>query len=310
MGPARSLLFLRPAAILVAALALVPYAVQAACTAGQPVSGAPETTPSTDFLVMPDGFVANPKTGLIWKRCAEGQTWDGGSSACTGAALSFDWGGALTRAANATDGGSGQWRLPNRNELASLVEFCGHSPAINGAIFPGTPAARFWSSTTFETEPARAWDVYFSDGYLGASPKGDFQHVRLVRSLTGGDFPLPQTLSLGDAPTLQANGSGNLSGITSSGLPITFTSLTPTICTVSGNVVSGVAAGQCTIQAEAGDSDFALQSVTFSFPIAPASSHPVATVAIPTLSEWMLLLLTVLVGGVGVFHSRRRSAKP
>jgi hypothetical protein len=43
----------------------------------------------------------------------------------------------------------------------------------------------------------------------------------------------------------------------SSGLPVSFTSLTPTICTVSGNTVTMITTGTCTIQAsQAGNASF------------------------------------------------------
>ena len=280
---------------------------RAACTAGQPVAGSAETTPSSDFLIIPGGLVANPKTGLIWKRCAEGETWSG--TTCTGEALTFDWRGALTHSVAAGDGDSNQWRVPNRNELASLVEFCGHGSAINLAIFPNTPGERFWSSTTFEVEPSRAWDVYFSDGYVGASGKSNQQHLRLVRSLTPGDFPFPQSISLGEPPNVQANGSGVLSANTTSDLPITFTSLTPEICAVSGNTLTGVSAGDCIIRADqAGNADFGPQSVVFNFPILANDNHT-EVAAIPALSESLLLLLSALIGAIGLV-GHRRSAGP
>ena len=42
--------------------------------------------------------------------------------------------------------GRNDWRVPNRNELASIVESRCHSPAINGEVFPATPLEWFWTS--------------------------------------------------------------------------------------------------------------------------------------------------------------------
>ncbi|MBU6257284.1 MAG: fibronectin type III domain-containing protein [Burkholderiales bacterium] len=58
-----------------------------------------------------------------------------------------------------------------------------------------------------------------------------------------------------------------LAATASSGLGVTFTSSTPAVCTVSGNALSLVAAGTCTVSAEqAGDASYAAaptQAVTF-----------------------------------------------
>ena len=43
---------------------------------------------------------------------------------------------------------------------------------------------------------------------------------------------------------------GTLSAVATSGLAVNFTSLTPIVCTVSGNTVIGVSAGNCTIAAD------------------------------------------------------------
>jgi hypothetical protein len=69
----------------------------------------------------------------------------------------------------------------------------------------------------------------------------------------------PQTLAFGAAPTLAVGGTGTVSATASSGLPVTFSSLSPPICTVSGSTVSGIAAGTCTVAAnQAGNSTYAV----------------------------------------------------
>ncbi len=47
-------------------------------------------TPTADFLDNNDGTVTHLNTGLMWKRCAEGQFWSGGSS-WTGTGMEYDW---------------------------------------------------------------------------------------------------------------------------------------------------------------------------------------------------------------------------
>jgi hypothetical protein len=67
-------------------------------------------------------------------------------------------------------------------------------------------------------------------------------------------FSIGQTQTITfNAPTyLVVNTSLTLSATASSGLPVTFSSLTPTICSVAGNVVTGNLVGTCTIAANQG----------------------------------------------------------
>jgi hypothetical protein len=67
----------------------------------------------------------------------------------------------------------------------------------------------------------------------------------------GIDFPAPANQTLGTAPPALAATAG-------SGLPVSFASLTPGVCTVSGTTVTLVAAGTCTVAAsQAGDAVYA-----------------------------------------------------
>jgi hypothetical protein len=127
-----------------------------------------------------DGLtVADTKTNLTWKRCAEGMTLVGTS--CTGTATSFTHDGALQQAA-----GSGGWRLPNVKELSSIVDINAINPAIDSVTFPATPPSLFWSSSPYVTSPSSAWVVDFGVGVVGGTGtlRNDTAHpyfVRLVR---------------------------------------------------------------------------------------------------------------------------------
>ncbi|MFM2433306.1 MAG: hypothetical protein RI974_46 [Actinomycetota bacterium] len=65
--------------------------------------------------------------------------------------------------------------------------------------------------------------------------------------------------------------------VSSSGLPVTLTSLTPGVCTVSGTDITPVAAGSCTIQAtQSGNSTYsAATPVSQTFPISTLSSQTI-----------------------------------
>jgi len=75
------------------------------------------------------------------------------------------------------------WRLPNKNELASIVEYrC--VAAINKQAFPNTPSAEYWSSSpsTYTYSSSYAWYVNFASGGVSFNHKGSSSLVRLVRA--------------------------------------------------------------------------------------------------------------------------------
>jgi hypothetical protein len=134
------------------------------------------TTPSTAFQPLGDGGeVLHRKTGLVWKRCGFGQTWDG--QTCQGNPAGRNWNLALGVAANAGD----SWRLPSVKELLTIVERCRHDPAINREVFPATRPAIYWSSSPYVPLDGGVLVVDFEHGRNTWSAKGLNFHVRLVR---------------------------------------------------------------------------------------------------------------------------------
>ncbi len=70
----------------------------------------------------------------------------------------------------------------------------------------------------------------------------------------------PQTIHFGAAPTLNLHGSGTVSANASSGLALSFTSITPNVCTVNSVTgrVTDIAIGTCIIAADqSGNTEFA-----------------------------------------------------
>jgi hypothetical protein len=130
--------------------------------------------------------VTDMRTGLIWKRCSEGQAWNG--TTCTGTATNHrhEPALALANASNSSQSATG-WRLPNVKELASLADKGCQNPAIDNTTFPATPGDWFWSSSPYVFDPVHAWSVNFFDGHVAGSyssrtNSSDHFHVRLVRS--------------------------------------------------------------------------------------------------------------------------------
>ena len=161
-------------------LLAMSYAVQAQTCKPESI---PASTPNSQLQDNGDGTITDTKTGLIWKRCLEGQS---GSDCASGSAEAFTWQQALQRAqtVNSSGGFAGfsDWRLPTIKELSSLVEHQCVGPAINLTRFPHASSDGLWSSSAVAGSASKAWSVGFDDGYASWSNKGGNGRLRLVRS--------------------------------------------------------------------------------------------------------------------------------
>ena len=96
--------------------------------------------------------VTHTLTGLEWQRCAFGAFWNG--QTCVGSPVSLRWNQIEQLKSKLTDG----WRLPEIDELITIVESCRTPASISGSYpwppmlnpdaFPNPPTEpRIWSST-------------------------------------------------------------------------------------------------------------------------------------------------------------------
>jgi hypothetical protein len=87
--------------------------------------------------------VSDHRTGLAWRRQpTPAEDWEHARADCA------QWGG----------------RLPTLVELKSLVDERFFAPTIDGRVFPGTPAAWFWTAEPFPGTTRFAWGVSFEYG--------------------------------------------------------------------------------------------------------------------------------------------------
>ncbi len=110
-------------------------------------------------------------TGLCWSRDA-----DLTRTPC-------NWEEALraVEGLNARQDSANRWRLPNINELESLVDCSMHSPALPGFVDLTHLRSGYWSSTTSAFEPDWAWALYLDKGAVGVGQKaGAHFHVWAV----------------------------------------------------------------------------------------------------------------------------------
>ncbi len=97
-----------------------------------------------------DGTVSDNCTGLIWQQEAP---------------FSGPWGDCLEYCENLELTGYSDWRLPNVNELQTLINYSRTGPCIDIEYFPGTSSGNHWTSTTHSADPVKAFDVNFAQGW-------------------------------------------------------------------------------------------------------------------------------------------------
>jgi hypothetical protein len=121
-------------------------------------------TSDVRFYATGQHTVLDRATGLVWqKECVTSKTWQG----------------ALTYCEELDLGGYGDWRLPNINELRSLVNYAKVSPASD---FPGIPTDYFfWSSSSYVDNASSAWYVGFNIGNVSHDNRTNTYDVRCVR---------------------------------------------------------------------------------------------------------------------------------
>lgn len=141
------------------------------------------------FSAPAAGIVSDRVTKLMWKKCPEGFT----DSACTaGPALSYTDQTSISERVrvNNTNSVSGlgfsDWRVPTKNELASLVNRTCSNPALLATVFPNIGLLNFVTATVDADAAARVWSVNFDEGSIGPLPLGGPSSaqfsLRLVRT--------------------------------------------------------------------------------------------------------------------------------
>ncbi|MGO9317455.1 MAG: DUF1566 domain-containing protein [Terracidiphilus sp.] len=118
--------------------------------------------PQTRFTSQ-NGTVTDSLTGLIWLQNA------GCISPTTYAAAMTEVNHLASGTCGLSDNSTaGQWRMPNINELESLVDVSASNPALPAdSPFTNVSAAVYWSSTSYfggETGSPYAWTIRMSDG--------------------------------------------------------------------------------------------------------------------------------------------------
>ena len=94
---------------------------------------------------------------------------------------SATWTDAIAYCDNLELGGKTDWRLPNKNELISIVDYTKTSEVFLDG-FTKVSSGHFWSSTTYADNDDTAWNVNFGYGYANTNNKTTDYSVRCVRA--------------------------------------------------------------------------------------------------------------------------------
>jgi hypothetical protein len=134
------------------------------------------------FAISADGQeVTDSTTRLTWRRCAEGQRWDG--KACSGKVMKFSYAAAKQDAAGAAKRDGKAWRVPARDELIALVDMDQKKkPRIDPKAFPQTPSLPFWAARAGSDDDLNAWLVNFASGKVRGNVGQAKFPLRLVRA--------------------------------------------------------------------------------------------------------------------------------
>lgn len=131
-----------------------------------------------------DGSVLDTYTGLTWRRCNLGESWDSASQKCVSYPERLTWHETLVKIQNFNNnqallGLAADWRLPNIKELSSLINLSCYYYVIDSSTFPN-PQSAYWSSTPV------SFQVY-SKLSVDQTSYTDSNYIWSISAITGKD---------------------------------------------------------------------------------------------------------------------------
>lgn len=115
-----------------------------------------------------DDTVTDNLTGLMWlkSRAGTGNTY---------------WNNTIDYVNDRVTAGYSDWRLPNRKESLSLIDYGSRAPALlSGHPFPIVPHGS-WTSTTAGSDPSSVWIINLYTGYMSIIGKDSVENRWPVR---------------------------------------------------------------------------------------------------------------------------------
>lgn len=131
--------------------------------------------PATRFLDNNNQTVSDTLTGLMWTKNSSfsSGTWQ----------QALDYVSGMNAGTNPNLGYT-DWRLPNINELRSLVNLGYISPALSSVHpFTSVSSSAYWSSTTYQYSPTTAWVSYIWGAFKTNTLKTASARIWPVRTI-------------------------------------------------------------------------------------------------------------------------------
>lgn len=157
-----------------------PIIIKTTLAAVRCVSGSIQNFRGYQFKDNSNGTVEGLRSGSLWQKCNAGQD----ALDCSGTPLTYTWTQALDYCDNLILGERSNWRLPNRNELFSLIDYrLATNPMIDVMNFPNSFNDKFWTATTSALDNTRAATASFGTGAFIVDLKTTLNRVRCVTDL-------------------------------------------------------------------------------------------------------------------------------
>jgi|APEBP8051072266_1049373.scaffolds.fasta_scaffold01701_1 hypothetical protein len=128
-----------------------------------------EKTHSPRFIIHNNGTVTDNLTLLQWTSVPHIQA--------------LTWNDALLFAQECNVASYTDWRLPNIKELQSLHNPSSVNPAVFSPYFPSINISTFWSSTTLQNQPQKAWFFDSKFGITSYEDKTKLKSILCVRTI-------------------------------------------------------------------------------------------------------------------------------
>ncbi len=194
-----------------------------------------------------NGTVTDPNTGLMWQQGEPGK---------------MSWIAALVYCENLELAGYTDWRLPNKNELQSIIDYTSYDPAIYQTVFINGKSSYYWSSTSIYSDALDGgWRVGFYDGRVESYGVKEYSaYVRAVRTVSQPAAPCTYSISPSSGSFTAGGGTSSVS-VTASSSSCTWTA-SESLSWVSLSPTSGTGNGTFTVTVSANTGAVRSGSVT------------------------------------------------
>jgi hypothetical protein len=137
--------------------------------------------PVADTVSWADGYrtVLDNNTGLVWEVKSPKK---GDVNYCDDAYTWKDAGDVYIKALNKKKyGGFSDWRLPNKDELRSIIDYGKTGPAVDTRYFPHCKSDLYWTAVPYNMQKPFIWGIFFGLGSGICYTPSSERYVRAVR---------------------------------------------------------------------------------------------------------------------------------